>query len=83
MVRRSDVTGTETSVEPNTFEKLMKIVDLEGREIATYYDAPRWLARLNSCCPEHFIVIRRIPPDLPRSGADDDGKLQFWIAAPR
>jgi hypothetical protein len=69
--------------QPQSGEQIVKIVDLEGHEIATYDDrSPNGKERTDrlgaalACYtsnPDHFVFI----------SADNDGKMQFITAEPR
>jgi hypothetical protein len=69
-------------IEEHTYEKIMRIIDLEGHEIATYTelmakDKPQ--AFLTGA----FYCYTENPTRFTFLGANDDSKLQIWIAEPR
>jgi hypothetical protein len=63
-------------------DTLMKVVDLEGHEIATY-DEPKGARAGNSGLGLSFACYTENPTRFMFLGADDDRRLQFWIAEPR
>ncbi len=69
-------------IEPNTFEKVMKIVDLEGRELATY-DERRANGKPQAMLTGAFYCYTENPTRFVFLGANDDNRLQFWIVEPR
>jgi hypothetical protein len=69
-------------IEPNTFEKIMKIVDLEGHELATYNEV-RANGKPQALLTGAFYCYTENPTRFTFLGANDDSKLQFWIAEPR
>jgi hypothetical protein len=69
-------------IEPNTYEKIMKIVDLEGHEIATYNEL-RANGRPQAFLTGAFYCYTENPKRFIFLGASDDSKLQFWIVEPR
>jgi len=69
-------------IEPNTFEKIMKIVDLEGHEVATY-DEHKANGKPQALLTGAFYCYTENPTRFVFLGANDDSRLQFWIVEPR
>ena len=69
-------------VEHDTFEKIMKIVDLEGHEIATY-DELRTKDKNQSMLSSAFYCYNENPTRFVFLGTEDDGRLQFVTVEPR
>jgi hypothetical protein len=70
-------------VNPQTHDKVMKIVDLEGHALATY-DEPRANGKpQGAMLGSAFACYTENPTRFIFLGADDDSKLQLWIAEPR
>ncbi|MGA9527615.1 MAG: hypothetical protein WBS24_05825 [Terriglobales bacterium] len=69
-------------IEPNTYEKIMKVVDLKGHEIATYNEV-RADGKPQALLTGAFYCYTENPTRFTFLGANDDSKLQFWIAEPR
>ena len=69
--------------DPQTHEKVMRIVDLEGHEIASY-DEPRVNGKpQGAMLGGAFACYTENPTRFVFLGANDDNKLQLWIAEPR
>lgn len=69
-------------LDQNTFEKTMKIVDLEGHEIATY-DEPRTDDEHQRMLSSAFYCYNENPTRFVFLGTNDDGRLQFVTVEPR
>jgi hypothetical protein len=69
-------------IEPNTYEKIMKVVDLEGHELATYNES-RAPGKPQAFLTGAFYCYREDPTRFTFLGANDDSKLQFWTVEPR
>lgn len=69
-------------LEWNTNEKIMKIVDLEGHEIATY-DELRTKDEHQSMLSGAFYCYTENPTRFVFLGTKDDGRLQFLTVEPR
>ncbi len=70
-------------IEPQSNEKIMKIVDLEGHELATYDepapDSKKGIYRLGAT----FACYTENPRQFTFLGASDDQKVQIVVAEPR
>jgi hypothetical protein len=70
-------------VKMHSNDLIMKIVDLEGHEIATY-DGPKPSPKgSNSSLSAAFACYTENPTRFVFLGANDDDKVQFWIAEAR
>ena len=69
-------------VEMQSRNKLMKIVDLEGHELATY-DELKINGKAKDVLTAAFACYTENPTHFVFFGADDDNKLQFWHVEPR
>ncbi len=70
-------------VKMHVNEEIMKIVDLEGHEIATY-DGPKPDDKApNSMLSAAFACYTENPTRFVFLGADDKDKVQLWVAEPR
>lgn len=69
--------------DPHTHEKAIKIVDLEGREITTYDELSANSKSVTDMLGAAFACYTVDPERFTFLGADDDGRVQFWIAEPR
>jgi hypothetical protein len=63
--------------------KVMKIVDLEGHEIATYDEAKDANGKPRDAISASFACYTENPTRFLSLGTDDNNKVQFWIAEPR
>lgn len=70
-------------VEMQSNDKIMKIVDLEGHEIATYGEPKPDPKATNGRLSAAFACYRENPTRFVFLGANDDNKVQLWIAEPR
>jgi hypothetical protein len=70
-------------VSPPTHDKIMKIVDLEGHELATYDELRANGKPQGAMLGGAFACYAENPTRFIFLGADDDNRLQFWIAEPR
>ena len=72
-------------LEPTTFNKIIKVVDLEGHEIAIYDDigvnGPD--GKKQPMLSGAFYCYTENPTRFVFLGAEDDGKLQFVTVEPR
>ena len=70
-------------VKMHVNEEIMKIVDLEGHEIATY-DGPKPDAKApNGTLSAAFACYTENPTRFVFLGADNKDRVQLWIAEPR
>jgi hypothetical protein len=70
-------------VDEQTHDEIMKIVDLEGNEIATY-DEPKAKGDVpDTVRGGAFACYTENPTRFVFLGASDDNRMQFWIAEPR
>jgi hypothetical protein len=69
-------------VQRETMEKIMKIVDLEGHEIATY-DEPKTKGEGQTMLTSAFYCYTENPTRFVFLGTNEKSMLQFWITEPR
>lgn len=69
-------------VETQSRAKIMKIVDLEGHELATY-DEPKVDGKAKDVLSAVFACYTENPTHFVFLGADDDNRLQLWHVEPR
>ena len=69
-------------IQPNSFEKIMMIVDLQGHQIARYREV-KSNGQNQPLLSGAFYCYTEAPSRFTFLGSNDDGKLQFWIAEPR
>lgn len=69
-------------VKMQSNDKIMKIVDLEGQEIANY-DEVKVNGKAQDAMSAAFACYTENPTRFVFLGANDDNKVQFWIAGPR
>ena len=70
-------------IERNTYDKIMKIVDLEGHELATYDDLKANEKAAGGRLTGAFTCYTENPTRFVFLGADDDRRLQFVTTEPR
>jgi len=70
-------------LDGQTHDKIMKIVDLEGREIATYDELRADGKPTGGMLGSAFACYSENPTRFIFLGASDDDRLQYWIAEPR
>jgi hypothetical protein len=70
-------------VDPQTHQKLMKLVDLEGHELATYDEVAANSSSPTDMLGGAFACYSANPERFTFLGADDKDRVQFWIAEPR
>ncbi|MGA8541702.1 MAG: hypothetical protein WB566_19520 [Terriglobales bacterium] len=68
---------------PETHDKVMKIVDLEGRESASYDELRSNGKAQSAMIGSSFACYSENPTRFIFLGANDDYRLQLWIAEPR
>lgn len=68
-------------VEMQTMDKVMKIVDLEGHEIATY-DELKVNGKPKDVLSSAFACYTENPTHFVFLGANDENRLQFWHVEP-
>ena len=64
-------------------DRLMKIVDLEGHDLATYEELRANGRPVNEPIGAVFACYTLNPERFTFFGSDDNGRVQLWIAAPR
>ena len=69
-------------VKKQSDDKLLKVVDLEGQEIANY-DEFDINGKAQGAMSAAFACYTENPTRFVFLGANDDNKIQFWIAGPR
>jgi hypothetical protein len=69
--------------EGQRHDKILKIVDLEGHEIATYDEPRKADGKPGDAISAAFACYTENPTRFVSLGSDDDNKVQFWIAEPR
>jgi hypothetical protein len=70
-------------IDDQTHDKIMKVVDLEGHEIATYDELRVEGKAAQGMLGGAFACYTENPTRFTFLGASDDNRLQFWIAEPR
>jgi hypothetical protein len=70
-------------VEEQNHDKIMKIVDLEGHEIATYDELRPNGQPTHGMLGTAFACYTENPTRFTFLGSDDDNRLQLWIAESR
>jgi hypothetical protein len=70
-------------VDPQTHDKLVKIVDLEGHDVVTYDELRANGKPQDEMLGTALACYTENPTRFTFLGANDDSKLQFWIAEPR
>jgi hypothetical protein len=68
---------------PETHDKLMRVVDLEAHELATYAEVRANRKAQGGMIGSSFVCYEENPTRFTFFGADDDNKLQLWIVEPR
>ncbi len=66
-------------IEPQTNEKIMKIVDLEGHAVATY-DELKVNGKPRDVLGASFACYTENPTRFTFLGANDDSRVELWIA---
>jgi len=66
-------------IEPQTNDKIMKIVDLEGHPIATY-DEHKVNGKPGDVLGASFVCYTENPTRFIFLGANDDRRVELWIA---
>jgi len=69
-------------VQHESMEKIMKVVDLEGRDLSAYDETRRSEAG-KSMLTSAFYCYTENPTRFLFLGANDQSMLQFWIVEPR
>jgi hypothetical protein len=70
-------------VNTQTHDFIMKIVDLEGHELATYDELEANRKQPGAMLGNTFVCYTENPTRLFFLGTNDDYRLQLWIAEPR
>jgi hypothetical protein len=70
-------------VDEQTHDKIMKIVDLEGHDIAAYDELRANGKPVHGLLGTAFACYTENPTRFVFLGSSDDNKLQLWIAEPR
>jgi hypothetical protein len=68
---------------PHTFDKIIKIVDLEGHGLATYREDKANGKPQGDMLGNAFACYTENPTRFVFLGTNDDYRLQLWIAEPR
>jgi len=79
------ITGNRIAIlfwDRESADEVMKIVDLEGHDIATY-EAPKGAYGGDTGLGSSFACYTENPTRFTFLGADDNRRVQFWIAEPR
>jgi hypothetical protein len=69
-------------VEPQTNDTVMNVVDLEGHKVATY-DELKINGKSTDQLGASFACYTENPTRFTFLGANDDSRVQLWIAEPR
>lgn len=69
-------------VDPQTHQKLMKVLDLEGHNLATYDEVAANAKSSTDMLGGAFACYTINPERFTFLGTDDKDRVQFWIAEP-
>jgi len=72
-----------TFVDSHSFDFIIKIIDLEGHELATYDELKANRKQPGAMLGNAVACYTENPTRFVFLGANDDNKLQFWVGEPR